>query len=223
VKMIAVPPPQTDRFEQSTALTDAVIAAVALAGARRIAVSHQRDRFRAVLWSSALSTLAVSALLGAVVHGFLWSAHARSRIWRGLNLLLSMTVGLFAVAALHDCSGRRPALRLLPWTVLAAFGFEAAAHRFRQGFGALLAYEAAALGAALIGYSASAARGRVAGSGRIALGLALSLAAAAVQRSTLRIDLPWLALDRNGLFHLVQIAGLVPLIDGVCAAPRESA
>jgi hypothetical protein len=214
------PPLQPDRFEQSTSLTDILIAVVALAGARRIAA--RAAGFRAAVWSGALTALAVSALLGALVHGMLWSGRSRSRIWRGLNLLLSLTVGLFAVAALHDRAGRRAALRLLPWTIAAAFGLEAATHRFRRGFGALLAYEAVALSAALVGYSDAALRGRIPGAGRIAIGLALSLAAAAVQRSRLRIDLPWLALDRNGLFHLVQVAGLLPLIDGVCAAPQET-
>ena len=211
-----LPPLQRDRFEQSTSLTDLLIAVVAFAGALRISRRSALPTTRRTIWSAALSGLALSALIGALVHGLHWSARSKALIWRLLNLALSLTVGLFAVAALYDTAGRRAALRLLPLTILSACGLEAATHRLQRGFGVLLAYEAAALSSALATYLNLARQRQLRGAGRISLGIALSLIAAAVQRTSWQVDRSWLALDHNGLFHLVQLAGLFPLIDGIC-------
>jgi hypothetical protein len=56
--------------------------------------------------------------------------------------------------------------------------------------------------------------GRSPGAGTVALGILLTLVAAIVQTSSLRASLIW-EFDHNGLFHLVQMAGLVVVARGV--------
>ena len=80
-------------------------------------------------------------------------------------------------------------------------------------FGIFVAYEGAAMLAALVIYIRLAALGRR-GAGFVAVGIALTLAAAGVQASSLSLTLVW-PFDHNGLFHLVQLAALFVLAHGL--------
>jgi hypothetical protein len=66
-------------------------------------------------------------------------------------------------------------------------------------------------------YAGLWARGHLSGAATIALGIGLSLVAAAVQASRMSMRMI-VRFDHNGLFHLLQIVSIAVLAHGVCAS-----
>jgi hypothetical protein len=200
--------------ERTTAVTDALIAALGLIYARALL---GRGTWRARVWAGAFAALGAAGGLGAAAHGLRLSPRAHAAIWRILYLVLGLTVALFAVAATADGWGERAGRRVLPAALLAALGFYGLSQRLARGFIIFLIYEAAALLYALGVYTRLARGGRLAGAELTAAGILIALLAAAIQATRLRVDLFGVPFDNNGLFHLVQIAGLPILAAGVRA------
>ncbi len=198
--------------ERTTAATDAIIAAMALGYARSLL---GRRGWRARVWAWAFGGLGLGAALGAGSHGLRMGERAHAALWRGIYLSLGLTVALFAVAATADGWGERAGRRALPAALLAALGFYGASQRLGRGFLVFVVYEAAALLYALGVYARLARGGRLDGAELTAAGILISLIAAGVQASPLRLTVLGLPFDHNGLFHLVQIAGLPVLAAGV--------
>jgi hypothetical protein len=209
VKLIA------DPYERSTAATDALIALVALAYAREFAGHRERDRLRAQLWSGAFGAMGGAAWLGVIAHGLELTPAQRRAVWRPLHVCLGMALACFAAGAVYDTWGKRAARRAFVSLTLGAFGFTALAERIDKGFLAFVAYESVALVFALGAYTRLAWLNRLPGAGRISAGILLTLLAAVVQTQPRRVRVAGVALDHNGLFHLVQIAALPPLAAGV--------
>jgi hypothetical protein len=207
----------SDPYEQSTAATDALIALVALAYAREFAGPHERDRLRARLWSGAFGAMGAAAGLGVIAHGLALTPAQRRAVWQPLNVCLGMALACFAAGAVYDTWGKRAARRAFVSLTLGAFGFSALAERIDKGFLAFVAYESVALVFALGAYTRLAWLKRLPGAGRISAGILLTLLAAVVQTQPRRVRVAGIALDHNGLFHLVQIAALPPLAAGVRA------
>jgi hypothetical protein len=81
--------------------------------------------------------------------------------------------------------------------------------------GVVIYYKAVALLIAFAAYLWLAVSGTVSGAEWMAAGVAVSLIAAAIQPiKRLRFAVFW-EFDRNGLFHLVQVAGLILLCVGL--------
>lgn len=200
--------------ERTTAATDAIIAAVALAYAGSML---RRDGWRARVWAGAFGAMAVAATIGAADHGLRLGPRAHAALIRALYLSLGLMVALFAAVATADGWGERAGRRALPGLLLSALGFYGASRRLSHGFLVFIVYEAAALLYALGIYARLARGGRLAGAELTAAGILIALLAAAVQSSQLRLTILSLPFDHNGLFHLVQIAGLPVLAAGVRA------
>lgn len=198
-----------DAAERTTAATDALLAvaaaAVLVAVRRSTAPSYAR-----AIWLAALAALVVASALAAVAHGLALSDHARQRLWQPLWLALGAMIALFVVGALHDWRGERVArAALLPMFGI-ALTFYLASRLAGGSFLVFVVYETVGLLFALLVYVALG-RARRSGAGLMALALGISLAAGAVQATSWRVALAGLPLDHNGLFHLVQLAGL-PLL-----------
>lgn len=206
--------------ELTTGATDALLALLAAFGARWLG-RRGLEPARAAAWSLVFRLIAGASALGAVAHGLALSAGARAAIWHPLYLLLGLVVAAFLVAALHDLRGAAAARRWR-WPLLAVgaafYGVSVVAS---GAFVVFVAYEAVAMLLALGTYAALAARRRLAGAGTLAAGIALNLAAAGVQASTLSCDL-LVPLDHNGLFHVVQGVALVVLLAGIGAGRAVS-
>jgi hypothetical protein len=80
-----------------------------------------------------------------------------------------------------------------------------------------IAFEGLAALYALAIYIRLGARGDLPGAATIALGIGLSLVAAAFQASRISMHVV-VRFDHNGLFHLVQIVSIAVLVDGVRAS-----
>jgi hypothetical protein len=203
--------------ERTTAATDLIIAVMALRYALALARLRQRDPWKAGLWASTFAALGAGAGLGAVAHGLPLSERAHSWLWRGLYSCLALVVALFALGAARDRWGEPVARRATPAALLSAGGFVLLTQLLPKGFIVFIIYEAAAMIFALAVYGDLARRGALKGASQVVTGIALSIAAAAVQTSPLKLSIFGLRFDNNGLFHLVQIAGLPPLAAGLQA------
>lgn len=208
----------SSRVEQTTAATDAALAVLALSYSAQIAT---RPGWRARVWTAAFGALGLGAGLGAVAHGLQVGRRAQIGLWRGIYLSLGLTVALFGSAATADGWGLRAGRRALPWLLLAALGFVGLSQRLEQGFRAFIAFEAVTLLYALGVYGQLASGGRLAGAELTAGGILVSILAAAIQPSSLELEILGLPFDHNGLFHLVQIAGLPLLAAGVRAGLHQ--
>lgn len=200
--------------ERTTAATDALLAVAALvvlAGLRHRAPPS----FGRGVWLSALTAMALASVLGAVAHGLELSAGVRDLLWQPLYLALGTTMALFVVGAVRDWRGDRAARRVLPAMLVLTLAFYGATRASGGDFVVFVLYEVAALGFALAVYAWLALRRRRAGAAAMAAALAVSLAAGAVQAADIgTIRLLW-DFDHNGVFHLVQLMGIVLLGAGL--------
>lgn len=201
-----------DPREQTTAATD-----LALAGAALIAIQRLRGvaGWRRRIWQVAFALLAASSVLGAIVHGLRLSLSTRERLWQPLNVLLALIIALFTTAAFSDRWGERTGQCVLPVLALIAPGFTWLSRRVQRGFLAFIVYELVAMVSALAIYADLARRRQLPGADRIMLGILVTIAAAGIQTSSLEVVIGEIPFDHNGLFHLVQLAALPLLVEGV--------
>ena len=200
--------------ERTTAGTDALLALAAI-----VAILLLRRRtppsFGRAIWQAALASLAVASALGAATHGLAMSDDFRELLWQPLYLALGVTMSLFVVGAVRDWRGDPAARRALPPLLVLALVFYGVTRVTGGSFLVFVIYEAAALLLSLAIYLRLAAGGHRPGAALMAGALAVSLTAGAVQASGLGpVRLLW-EFDHNGLFHLVQLAGLVLLVTGL--------
>ena len=201
--------------EQTTAVTDAVLVLLAIGCLVSLRRFRECDPWRVDLWSWVLGLLALAAGLGAVAHGLEMSEGLRSLLWQPLFLSLGLVVALFVVAAVHDWKGRAVSRRLLPVMLAVGVAFFAVTRLVSGSFLVFVAYEAVAMVFALAVYVMMSAGRRLPGGSIIALGIVLNIVAAAIQASgTVRFTFG-VPFDHNGVFHLVQMAGVVVLVMGV--------
>lgn len=208
---------ESDQREQTTAATDLMLAMAALAAIWRL---RSGTGWRARVWQAAFALLAVSSLLGAIIHGLRLSAHTRERFWQPLNVLLGLTVALFTTGAVSDRWGEMVGRRTLPVLAGAAPAFAWFSRRLQRGFLAFILYELVAMLAALSIYIDLAYRRRFPGAGLITSGILITILAAAIQTSSLEVRAGKIIVDHNGIFHLVQLVALPLLVEGVRAGSK---
>jgi len=208
--------------ELTTAATDAALAAVALLCMLALAPHRAGNAARVRTWAGVFGLLALTAVLGAIAHGFVFDERTLAWLWRPLYLMLGLVVALFVVGAALDFRGPRTARRLLPPMVGLAFLFFAVTQVGSGDFRLFVAYEALAMALALVLYVRLALGRRLAGAGLVALGIVLNIAAAAIQASgavELTVGVPF---DHNGVFHLVQMPALAVLTLGLVRGMRRA-
>ncbi len=199
--------------EATTAATDAGLAAMSWAG---IYWLHRLTppSFLQRCWLAMLATFGFAALLGAIAHGFPWSAGQLDHIWQPLYLSLGVAVACFVLASVCAGWGDAPARRARPLLLLAAGAFYLLTRLTGGDFLVFVIYEGAGLLFALAVHAWLARSGR-AGANWVTAGLAVSLAAGVVQAiDTRSFRLVW-TFDHNGIFHLVQALGLGLLLVGL--------
>jgi hypothetical protein len=201
--------------EQTTAITDALLAVVGMVCMYRLRRYRDCNPWRVGVWSWVLGLLVFAAALGAVVHGFDWGEATKDLLWQPLFLALGLVVGLFVVAAVHDFLGGQASRRLVPVMVAVGVGFFVLTRVVAGTFLVFVVYEAVAMVVALVLYATLAIRRTLPGAGTIALAVVLNIAAAAVQASgsvAVTVVVPF---DHNGVFHLVQTVAVVVLYVGL--------
>jgi hypothetical protein len=202
--------------EQTTAATDALVAIIAAAFAVMLSMEGGRsDRTKGRIWSATLSLLAVAAALGAIAHGFQMSGRTNELLWMPLNLVLGVTVALFVVGAVYDLRSFSLPRLLVPILLAVGVAFFVVTVLIPGSFLVFVVYEAIAMLFALVVYIVLAARQALRGAAMMAVGVLVSIMAAAVQATgAVRFTLIW-DFDHNGAFHLIQMVGLVFLLIGL--------
>ena len=200
--------------ELTTAATDAALGLLCAGLLLQLRRTPTPTAFRKRVWTWVFGLIVLASALGAVVHGLALPERASALLRLPLSLSLGLAVALFLVGAVADWRGETAARALVPWAAGLGAGFFAVSETFRGAFLVFVAYEAAALSAALAMYLHLALTGRRSGAGLVATGITLSLVAAALQASrlTLRLIVPF---DHNGIFHLVQMISIVVVARGV--------
>jgi len=201
--------------ELTTAATDAVLAVLAIACIRWLAVRRSADPDKVTLWILLLALLAVASILGAVAHGLALSPGLVYLLWQPLFLSLGLVVALFVVAAVYDGFGPRAARRLLIPALVVGAAFYLVTLVFPGTFLVFVLYEAVGMLAALALYGRLAIRTGQRWTWLMVAGVALNILAAGIQATeTVRVNLV-IPLDHNGVFHLVQMVAIVVLVAGV--------
>lgn len=204
--------------EMTTAVTDLLLAAIALAAILRLLAIKTTRVWKRALWVGLMLLLVLSGILGAAAHGLVMTEQTHSDLWRVLNLLLVLLISCFGLAAILDWLGRAWMLRIAPLLLALALGVYGSLYLLGGTFLWVMLYEAAIMATALAVYLYLAWRRAIVGAWLVVAGLVITVAAAAVQTmETLSLRLIW-EFDHNGLFHLTQIAGVFFLIEGVVRA-----
>lgn len=207
--------------EQTTAVTDVILALVAWGGLLYLRQIGERDPWKAGLWAWACGLLALAAGLGAVAHGFQMPEAVNEWFWRPLNLALGLVVALFLVGVIYDLWGRTQAEIALPVMLSVGVVFFGIVLLKPGNFLIFMVYEVAAMIFALGAYSWLAATGRLPGAGWLAAGVLVTIIAAGIQAGwdgkATPLTFIW-QFDQNGLYHLVQMVGVIFLLVGLRGA-----
>ena len=207
--------------EQTTAASDAVLAVIGLACALWLRHAGRADPWRGNVWSAAFGLASLGAAFGAAVHGFRWSPGAEALLWRPLYLALALSIGLLVVGVVDEVWGRVAGRRALTAVVAAALGFHLLTVLVPRGFLLFALLEASAMGFAALACGWLTVRDRRASFALMTAGMALSMLAALAQtQHSLSLTVIW-EFDHNGVFHLIQMAGLLMLAAGLARAFRE--
>lgn len=208
-----MPPLATIPTELTTAGTDLLLALVAIGLYLWLKPLRRHDRFYLGLWQGVMALLALAALLGTVTHGLQLPEWLYLLLWQPLYLAMGVVVALLLLAAVTDGFGESAARRLrTPLLILPAV-FYLITLQFNGAFLPFILYEALALLFALSVYLRLTFRQRP-GAGLLCAGVLVTLLAAALQASPVGFTLIW-PFDHNGVFHLVQMPGLVLFALGV--------
>ncbi len=202
--------------EQTTAFTDLLLSIVSIAGAVWIfRKGNKIDNKKTKIWFSAFVLLALSAFLGAIAHGLIMTAETNKIIWMPLNLSLGLSVALFLTGVIYDFRGfkiRRSHFLLI---LLSGLLFFLTTLIIPGLFFVFVLYEAVAMLIALILYALLVFKRGFPGALQMTVGIFISITAAIVQSiPSINIHAIW-KFDHNGLFHLIQLIGLIFLFSGL--------
>jgi hypothetical protein len=201
--------------EQTTAVTDATLAVMAIAAATYLHQISQKDRWKTNLWVWLFGLLAVASILGTTVHGFKMSETLQTYLWYPLYLSLGLLVALFTVAVVYDIWGEPLARRLLSIMVVVGVSFFGITLVWSDSFLIFIVYEVVAMLFAMGGYLWLVYRGRLEGAWLMAAGIFVTIIAAGIQANkAFTFTFIW-AFDHNGVYHLVQMVGIILLVSGL--------
>jgi len=199
--------------ELTTAATDVLLGLVCMACARYVRqYGDGAPRLRP--WRIAFGLFAAGALLSAAAHALHIPDHLYRVIWGPIYLSLGIAVAYFLIGVVHDVA---PARLPLLQPIILGLGVLcfAVATIFPTTFVVFLAWQGIGLLLAISVYLVLWRRRSLRGAGWISIGLLVSAAAAVIQGTgALSFTLIW-PFDHNGVFHLVQVPGVVAIAYGL--------
>jgi len=206
-----------DPLEQTTAATDIVLALVAFGGIVFLLglLLNSGELWKISIWSAAIGSIGLAAALGAVAHGLILSRTLHHFSWLVLNLALSLAISLFVVGVVYDLWGFEVSLKTLPILVITGLGFYLTTLFYPGIFFLFIVYEGVALVFALAAYIYLTIQQDLPGAYLMAAGILASIIAAGTQANkSVVVTFIW-RFDHNGIYHLVQVVGLLLLFAGL--------
>lgn len=213
IKFIDIP------TEQTTAITDLILTMLAIAMiVSLLKTGLNRDKLKTRIWVGAFGFLAFAAFMGFLAHGFQMSVQLNRILWQPLNLSLGLAIAFFVIGVMHDYMGNKVPNWFSPLIIFIAVAFYLFTLLQPGSFFVFIIYESIAMLFSLVIYIILAIRKKLKGAWLMAAGILITIVAAAIQASgAVFINLIW-QFDFNGVFHLVQMIGLVFLWQGLRAA-----
>lgn len=202
--------------EQTTAVTDVILAFFSLYVFNSIYQTGKKiDTTKTNIWLGAFALLFIAAVLGAIAHGIQMSPNINYFIWQPLNLSLGLAISLFAAGVIYDWKNFNLPKNLFIILMVMGIIFYAITLIFPDSFFVFILYEAVAMIFSLVLYILLWTRKKFPGSQFMTLGILITIIAAIVQAiDNLSLTIIW-EFDHNGLFHLLQIPGLLFLQKGL--------
>lgn len=200
--------------EQSTAITDAVLALIALASLFYLRQNFTTQKWKLQIWVGLFGVLTFASSLGAVVHGFKIPFELQTNLWHLLNFSLALLVSLFVIASTNDIFGQKNSKRILPFVLFIALIFFVSTLFWPDSFNVFIIYQLIIMLYALSGYFWLAYTDKLKGSVYMTLGILITITASFIQTTELSVTLIWL-FDHNGIYHLIQILGVISLVIGI--------
>jgi hypothetical protein len=190
------------------------MALVCAAALRELLVLRVRERWKQRLWAWVLGLIGLASALGAIVHAIDWSPSARAGLWTLLYLSLGLGVAAFFAGIVQDLLGEAWARRTLPWAAAVGVAFWLLTEAIGGSFLIFIVFESIVMAVGLVVYSTLAAKKQLPGAGLVAAGIAVTIVAGVVQASRLGIVII-VPFDHNGLFHLIQLTGMLLVAVGL--------
>jgi hypothetical protein len=201
--------------EKTTAVTDTLLALVAAGAVFVLQRSESVEILKVNTWRWAFALISLSGFLGAAAHGIELPQTQHQRIWHVINLSLGIAVSAIVIGVAYDVWGVALARKMLPWMVVCAILFYLVTRLFSGIFFVFIVYEALALLFAFAAYSWLAISNQLNGAALMAAGVLVSMIAAGIQ-ATKKVSVTFFfEFDHNGIFHIVQIFGIVLLVAGL--------
>lgn len=204
--------------EQTTAATDVLLAILAFVVTVKVYKSGKSvDLKKTKIWVWAFGLLTFAAADGAVAHGLQMSKFTNFILWQPLNLALGVAIGLFVAGVVYDYRNFSLPKVLIPVLLVFAVLFFTITVLYPDAFIIFIIYEAIAMIFAFVVYTILASRKKLKGASLMAAGILVTIIAAAIQAiETIKVSAIWV-FDHNGIFHIVQMIGLMILLRGLQA------
>ena len=202
--------------EQTSALTDVFLGITALI---LVSLSYsygkKYDKKKGRLWIVVFTSLVSASFLGAIAHGFQMSVGTNLIIWQFLNFSLAIMIAYFALGTLYDLFKYKLSKSVEFIFILIAFAFYLLTVLIPESFLPFVIYEGLIMLFALLAYTYMEFKRKLAGSYWMAFGILLTIFAAIIQ-ATKAVSFTFIVpFDHNGVFHLIQIPGLISIIMGL--------
>ncbi len=202
--------------EQTTAFTDVLMAFLAFFVSLSVyRTGKSIDQKKTRIWVWAFSLLAFASAIGAIAHGFQMSRFTNFVLWQPLNLALGVAISLFVAGVVYDYKRFILPKILIPVLLILATIFFIITVIIPDAFIVFIIYEAIAMLFAGVVYTILIFRKTLKGAGWMAAGILITIIAAAIQAiDTIALTMIW-KFDHNGIFHILQMIGLVLLLKGL--------
>lgn len=206
--------------ERTTAVTNLLISLVGLVALVYFHTFRALEPWKVKIWTAAAVCLMAANTAAAAVHGLKLAEPMHKAIWALTELSLGLLIACFVVGTVRDLWSERASRVITPVMIVVALLFFAIT-RFNHNFVIDVLYEGSFVGFAFLGYGYGylASTRRLPGTGLVCAGLFVTLLAAVVQTTGVEVTLIW-TFDHNGVFHLMQLLGVILLAVGIGASLR---
>ena len=100
--------------EQTTAVTDVLLAVVALFSAIYLIRYRRFDHWKVILWSILMLTISIAAALSAIMHCLILDEAVKKFLWIIIGFFLNNNAALVVVVLVYDWKNRSAAKQALP-------------------------------------------------------------------------------------------------------------
>jgi hypothetical protein len=198
--------------EQTTALTDLIMGLfVAVVFFYLYRLRNDTNKQKVNIWLFTFGFLFVASLIGVIAHGLAMSPELYFWLWQPINLALGLAIAMFVLATVYDIWGEATYRKVRTPMIVVAVIFYVITVLIPGTFLTFVAYEAIAMLFALGGYLYLAFRNKLKGAWWMVAGILLTIIASVVQAVGQNGVVIFWGLDHNGVFHLIQMFGVVAL------------